>query len=175
VPLRAADPRQIVGASRLRLLDAWWQIMASTIVGFMAPSGPENSSIGLLCEADLTKPDIIETAAGDPYRNSLLSDEPLLLTYCPLRGGGLAKMPALSNRCDERLTLGRNEDDHYFCWYIAITLMNDTRRLHERVSGPECARGITIQRRRRPAPGRTPQPHHCRRKPRVPNVRFDPL
>jgi hypothetical protein len=40
--------------------------LASTIVGFMAPSGPENSSIGLLCEADLTKPDIIETAAGDP-------------------------------------------------------------------------------------------------------------
>ena len=41
--------------------------MASTIVSFMAPSGArEYPSIGLLCEADLTKPDIIETAAGDP-------------------------------------------------------------------------------------------------------------
>jgi len=36
----------------------------------MAPSGPENSSKGLLCEADLTKPDIIENAAGDPERKS---------------------------------------------------------------------------------------------------------
>jgi hypothetical protein len=38
--------------------------LASTILGFMAPNGPEGiPSIGLLCEADLTKPDIIETAA----------------------------------------------------------------------------------------------------------------
>ena len=48
--------------------------MASTIVGFMAPSGPEGiPSIGLLCEADLTKPDIIETAAGDPKLTSQLA------------------------------------------------------------------------------------------------------
>jgi hypothetical protein len=39
------------------------------MVSFKAPSGPrEYPSIGLLCEADLTKPDIIETAAGDPER-----------------------------------------------------------------------------------------------------------
>ena len=47
--------------------------MASTIVGFMAPSGPENSSIGLLCEADLTKPDIIETAAVTLSRPKLVA------------------------------------------------------------------------------------------------------
>ena len=41
--------------------------LASTMVSFKAPSGPrEYPSIGLLCEADLTKP--IETAAGDPNR-----------------------------------------------------------------------------------------------------------
>jgi hypothetical protein len=54
----------------LGILDTWvagWQSLASTIVSFNAPSGPrEFPSIGLLCEADLTKPDIIETAADDP-------------------------------------------------------------------------------------------------------------
>ena len=57
-----------LGASRLRHSGRLGgKSLASTIVGFMAPSGPEGiPSIGLLCEADLTKPDIIETAAGDP-------------------------------------------------------------------------------------------------------------
>jgi hypothetical protein len=50
------------------ILDTWvanhWRRPSSASWHRAAPK--EHPSIGLLCEADLTKPDIIETAAGDP-------------------------------------------------------------------------------------------------------------
>ena len=72
VPLRAADPRQITAAwckAGLGILDAnHWRRPSSAPWHRAAPR--EYPSIGLLCEADLTKPDIIETAAGDPQPTS---------------------------------------------------------------------------------------------------------
>jgi hypothetical protein len=60
-----ADRRGVV-QSRLR--HSGRKSLASTIVSFTwhRATPREYPSIGLLCEADLTKPDIIETAAGDP-------------------------------------------------------------------------------------------------------------
>ena len=63
------DSRGVVQTG-LGILDTWvanhWRRPSSASWHRTAPR--EYPSIGLLCEADLTKPDIIETAAGDPFR-----------------------------------------------------------------------------------------------------------
>jgi len=65
------------GTAGLGILDAnHWRRPSSASWHRAAPR--EYPSIGLLCEADLTKPDIIETAAGDPeetFNGTLIDHE----------------------------------------------------------------------------------------------------